>query len=112
MVKEWPIPDTLKALRAFLGKCGYYRRFIDNYAALSAPLVQYTQQDRQEEISRLHQDKAAVRAFRLMKEKLVSAPILAYLSSTGPPFILDTDFSVDPGAIGGVLSQVQDGQSE
>ena len=28
----------------------------------------------------------------------------------GAPFILDTDFSVDPGAIGGVLSQVQDGQ--
>ena len=110
VVKEWPLPDTLKTLRAFLGKCGYYRRFIDDYATLSAPLVQYTQQDRQEEISRLHQDKAAVRAFRLMKEKLVSAPILAYPQFHGAPFILDTDFSVDPGAIGGVLSQVQDGQ--
>ena len=28
----------------------------------------------------------------------------------GEPFILDTDFSADPGAIGGVLSQVQNGQ--
>ena len=50
------------------------------------------------------------RAFRLMKGKLVSAPILAYPQFHGAPFILDTDFSVDPGAIGGVLSQVQDGQ--
>ena len=25
VVKDWPIPDTLKALRAFLGKCGYIR---------------------------------------------------------------------------------------
>ena len=28
VIKEWPIPNTLKTLRAFLGKCGYYRRFI------------------------------------------------------------------------------------
>ena len=45
-----------------------------------------------------------------MKQKLMSAPILAYPQFHGKPFILDTDFSVDPGAIGGVLSQEQDGQ--
>ena len=45
-----------------------------------------------------------------MKEKLISAPILAYPQFQGAPFILDTDFSIDPGAIGGVPSQVQDGQ--
>ena len=45
-----------------------------------------------------------------MKQKLLSAPILAYPQFHGKPFILDTDFSVDPGAIGGVLSQEQDGQ--
>ena len=37
-------------------------------------------------------------------------PILAYPQFQGEPFILDTDFSADRGAIGGVLSQVQDGQ--
>ena len=42
VIKEWPIPNTIKTLRAFLGKCGYYRRFIADYATLSAPLVQYT----------------------------------------------------------------------
>ena len=110
VVRDWPIPDTLKALRAFLGKCGYYRRFIDNYATISAPLVQYMQQDQHEGIPQLHQDTAAVQAFRLMKEKLISAPILAYPRFDREPFILDTDFSVDLGAIGGVLSQVQDGQ--
>ena len=110
VVKDWPIPDSLKTLRAFLGKCGYYRRFMDNYAALSAPLVQYTQQEQQEGIPQLHQDTAAVQAFRLMKEKLLSAPILAYPQFQGEPFILDTDFSVDPGTIEGVLSQVQNGQ--
>ena len=45
-----------------------------------------------------------------MKQKLMSAPILAYPQFHGKPFILDTDFSVDPGGIGGVLSQERDGQ--
>ena len=97
-------------LRAFLGKCGYYQRFIEDYATISAPLVQYTQQEQHEGIPNLHQDATAVRAFRLKKRKLMSAPILAYPQFQGEPFILDTDFSADPGAIGGVLSQVQDGQ--
>ena len=110
VVKDWPIPDTLKMLRAFLGKCGYYQRFIENYSTISAPLVQYTQQEQHDGIPHLHQDTEAIRAFRLMKKKLISAPILAYPQFQGEPFILDTDFSADPGAIGGVLSQVQDGQ--
>ena len=36
IIRDWQIPDTLKTLRAFLGKCGYYRRFIADYATLSA----------------------------------------------------------------------------
>ena len=110
VVRQWPLPDTLKTLRAFLGKCGYYRKFIANYAAVTAPLVQYTQQDQHEAIPRLAEDEAAVRAFRQLKHLLLTAPILAYPQFHGKPFILDTDFSADPGAIGGVLSQEQDGQ--
>ena len=45
VIKEWPIPHNIKTLRAFLGKCEYYRRFIADYATISAPLVQYTKQD-------------------------------------------------------------------
>ena len=77
---------------------------------MSAPLVQYTKQDKHEGIPNLHKDPAAVGAFHVMKRKLMSAPILAYPQFHCKPFILDTDFSIDPGAIGGVLSQEQDGQ--
>ena len=31
VIRDWPIPDNLKALRTFLGKWGYYRRFITDY---------------------------------------------------------------------------------
>ena len=110
VINDWPIPNTIKTLQAFLGNCGYYRRFIVDYANISAPLVQHTKQDQHEGIPNLHKDPAAIGAFRVMKRKLMSAAILAYPQLHGKPFILDTDFSVDPGAIGGVLSQEQDGQ--
>ena len=87
VIKDWPIPDTLKALRAFLGKCGYYRRFIADYAAISAPLVQYTQRYQHEENPYLQEDAAAFQAFRTMKQKLVSAPILAYPQFDREPFV-------------------------
>ena len=112
VIRDWPIPDNLKALPAFLGKCGYCRRFIADYANISAPLVQYTQRDQHEGIPHLHQDTAAVRAFHAMKQRLMSAPILAYPQFHGEPFILNTDFSTDPGAIEGVLSQVQNRQEQ
>ena len=63
-------------------------------------------------IPHLHEDSAAVKAFRMMKQKLMFAPILAYPQFHGKPFILDTGFSVDPGAIGRVLFQEQDGQEQ
>ena len=110
VVRQWPLPDTLKTLRAFLGKCGYYRKFIANYSTVAAPLIQYTQHDQHDSIPRLSEDSAAVQAFRQLKHLLLTAPILAYPQFHGKPFILDTDFSADPGAIGGVLSQEQDGQ--
>ena len=89
---------------------GYYCRFITDYINISAPLVQYTKQDQHEGIPNLNKDPAAVGAFCVMKKKLMSAPILAYPQFHGKPFILDTDFSFNPGAIGGVLSQEQGSQ--
>ena len=112
VVNDWPLPETLKSLRAFLGKCSYYRRFIEGYATLAAPLVHYTAQDHHEAIPRMGDDPAAVHAFQELKRHLLSAPVLAYPQFHGKPFILDTDFSVDPGAIGAVLSQEQDGQEK
>ena len=40
VVRDFLIPDTLRTLRAFFGKCGYYRRLIANYATIAAPLIQ------------------------------------------------------------------------
>lgn len=47
-------------------------------------------------------------AFQELKTRLLTAPILAYPEVDGDEFILDTDATGY--AIGGVLSQVQDGK--
>ena len=108
VIRDWQFQTTWSLSRLSWGKCGYYQRFIADYANISAPHVQYTQRDQHEGIPHLHQDAAAaVRAFTLWSRGLMSAPILAYPQFHRVLFILNTDFSADLGAIGCVLSQVQ-----
>ncbi len=40
IVQAWPPPTTRSEIRIFLGKTGYYRRFIKNYAVIAAPLFE------------------------------------------------------------------------
>ncbi len=37
-VKQWPVPNTLKELRSFLGFCSYYRRLIEGFSKVAGPL--------------------------------------------------------------------------
>ena len=44
-VKTWPIPTTPTEVCNFLGLTGYYRRFIENFASILAPLTRLTQKE-------------------------------------------------------------------
>ena len=37
-ITNWPTPKTVEDLRSWLGLCGYYRRFINQYAKVVIPL--------------------------------------------------------------------------
>ena len=37
LIKNWPVPKTVKDVRKFLGFCSYYRRFCQNFAKISNP---------------------------------------------------------------------------
>lgn len=101
-VLDWPVPKDKHELRSFLGLCTYYRRFVHGFANIAKPLTKLTEEGR-----KYSWDEGCNDAFEDLKRALTSAPILSYPNSTGK-FILDTDASST--AIGGVLSQLQDGQ--
>ena len=96
VIKEWPEPVDESQLRAFLGTAGYYRQFVPNYAHIASPLPRACQKG-----DRFRWTAECKEAFRDIKHRLSSAPILAFLQ-LDVPFILDSDAS-DSG-LGAVLS--------
>ena len=112
VVKEWPVPRTRTEARAFLGKVGYYRRFIQDFSAIAKPWTDVTgHADPALEKQPLDVTPAMEEAFERLKHCLMTAPVLAYPRfDSKEPFILDTDWSQDHATVGAVLSQKQDGK--
>jgi len=99
-----PVPRTKKQLRAFLGLSGYYRRFIENYAMIVAPLTDALKGGGS---TTLNWSSAQDKAFAKLKELLCAKPILR-LPETTKPFVLRTDASdVGLGAV--LLQEHEDG---
>jgi hypothetical protein len=108
VVQDWPLPRTRTAVRAFLGKVGYYRRFIPNFAGIAKPLMETLSKDETNDKDVFEPQTDFIAAFEALKAKLLAAPILAYPQfHSDEPFILDTDWSHENNAIGAVLSQRQ-----
>ena len=95
-IKEWTKPVNISKLRGFLGLTGYYRRFIKNYAHITATLTNLLKK-----ISFLW-DEEAGRCFEKLKEIMSNAPVLA-TPDFSKPFIIECDASGF--GIGAVLMQ-------
>jgi hypothetical protein len=80
----------------------YYRWFVSGFTYIAKLLTKLM-----EEKQAFQWTPEVEAAFRTLKEALCAAPIFAY-PQPGERFIVDTDTSNV--GIGGVLSQVQDGQ--
>ena len=46
-VRMYKQPKTKNQVRAFLGLCGYYRRFIPSFSTIANPLTELTQKNRE-----------------------------------------------------------------
>lgn len=111
-IKNCSMPKSAEELRSWLGLCGYYRQFIQNFAQLVAPLekmctVIWNKKKRKE--TKIEWSLECQESFEKLKKALTNAPVLAYPTTKGQ-FILDTDASHN--CMGSVLSQIQDGQEK
>ena len=84
----------------FVGFIGYYRRFIQDFAGLSEPLVALARKG----VTLAWTDRQQV-AFDTLRSCLLNAPMLGFPTEDGR-LILDTDASLF--AVGGVLNQLQE----
>lgn len=96
-IDQWPTPTTVKQVRQFLGMASWYRRFINNFATVAAPLTALTRKN-----ARWTWGEAEQKALLELKERLTSAPVLA-CPDFNRPFTLQTDASTT--GLGTVLTQ-------
>ncbi|KAL4295522.1 hypothetical protein GQ457_12G014640 [Hibiscus cannabinus] len=97
VISKLPPPTTVKGIRSFLGHAGFYRRFIEDFSKITKPLCSLLEKGRQFEFN-----EDCTKAFNLLKQKLVSAPIVETPDWT-LPFELMCDAS--DYAVGAVLGQ-------
>ena len=102
-VRSYPVPTNTTEVCQLLGLANYYQRFVEGFSAVAGPLYQQTRKTAKE----FQWTPQYQQAFDTFKQMLVSPPILAY-PQFHVPFAVHTDASTH--AIGGILSQVQDGK--
>ncbi|KAL3693085.1 hypothetical protein R1sor_006736 [Riccia sorocarpa] len=97
-ISTMPIPENIRELRRFLGCIGYYRRFIDKYAIISAPLTTLLH-----DLVEFFWSKHCQASFELLKQRLIEAPVMQ-APDWSIPFHVSVDTSAT--ATGSVLSQL------
>lgn len=70
-IQQYPRPRNKHEVRRFLGLCGFFRRFIPHYSDIARPISELLK----EKIPYMW-TTAQEEAFKTMKEKLVSRPVL------------------------------------
>ncbi|KAK2367491.1 hypothetical protein QL285_080769 [Trifolium repens] len=78
-VLSWKQPQTVTDVRSFVGLAGYYRRFIEGFAKIVAPMTQLTRKDQP-----FAWTEKCELSFQLLKERLTTSPVLMLPQSEEP----------------------------
>ena len=70
-IVNWKPPTNVTKIRSFLGLAGYYRKFVEGFSKLVAPLNKLTRKE-----EKFVWSEACQQSFNELKLKLTSAPVL------------------------------------
>lgn len=99
-IRDFPRPSNCKTLRSFLGLASWYRRFVNKFADVTAPMRTLLKKN-----SRWLWGPEQEKSFVELKQRLSSAPVLA-CPDFSVPFVLQVDASTT--GLGAALTQTQD----
>ena len=97
VVRNYPTPKSAKQVKSFLGLMSYFRRLIKDYSKISYPLNELLRKN----VTFKWTEQCQI-AFDTLRNKLISAPILAF-PDYSKQFIVTTDSSQH--GLGFMLSQ-------
>ena len=97
VVMSWERPKSVFEIQCFLGLAGYYKRFIEDFSFLAAPMTRLTRKG-----VKFEWDDLCEKAFQELKMRLTTAPILIVLEQ-GQRYTGYCDVSMD--GLGCILMQ-------
>ena len=71
VVISWERPKSVFEICSFLGLVGYYKRFVEDFSRLAAPMTRFTQKE-----VKFYWDNRYEEAFQELKRRLTITPIL------------------------------------
>ena len=87
VVADWARPTNVSEVRSFLGHAGYYRRFVEGFSRIAAPMTQLTRKN-----AKFVWTEECEKSFQELKQTLVTTPIRTIPSNLGS-FVIYSDAS-------------------
>ncbi|GMF15818.1 unnamed protein product [Phytophthora lilii] len=106
-IRDWPVPRTQEQLHNFLGLTGYFQRFCEQYAELTAPLFTQLKKKNQRN-SKITISAVQLKNFTELKRRLSETSVL-HLPDFFQQMHLHLRTDASQFAVGGVRFQVVDG---
>ena len=97
-IQDWPAPTSVKEVRSFLGFGNFYRKFINKFSELAAPLNGLSKKDKT-----FNWTPECQKSFNTLKQWFTAEPVLM-MPDQSRPFQIEADASKY--ASGAVLTQM------
>ena len=92
-IRDFPVPTTRTAVRAYLGLTGFYRKFVQGYALIAKPLTLLTKETQLFQWKEEQQE-----AFEKLKQVLMKEPVLKAPDFSKPWYVLTDACEIGIGA--------------